>query len=210
MPSKRTGVVLGDGIPLCVPELSGNEWKYVKECLDTNWLSYVGSYVGRFEEGVAQYVGMRYAVATNSGTAALHIALLVAGIEPDDEVLLSNVTFVATANAVRYCGAWPVLIDVSADTWQMDPEKLAQFLRKECVRRHDGLRDRMTGRRIRAVLPVHILGHPCDMEPIMSLAQEYGLTVIEDAAEALGARYRDRKSARSGMPPASVSMGIRL
>src|SRR6267142_5802911 len=104
-------------LPLCVPELRGNEWKYVKECLDTGWVSSVGSYVDRFEHAVATRVGARHAVAVVNGTAALHLALLVAGVEPDDEVLVSDLTFIAPANAVRYAGAWPVFIDAEPRHW---------------------------------------------------------------------------------------------
>src|SRR5687767_6059505 len=107
-------------IPLCVPELRGNELKYLKQCVDTNWVSYVGSFVQDFEDAMARFVGTRYAVATNSGTAALHIALLVAGVEPDDEVLVSDLTFIAPANAIRYCNAHPVFMDVTRAEWQMD------------------------------------------------------------------------------------------
>ena len=126
-------------IPLSVPEIRGNEWKYIKECLDTNWVSSVGSYVDRFEESLAEYVGVNHAVATVNGTAALHIALLVAGVQPDDEVLLPSLTFIAPANAIRYAGAWPVFMDVEPDYWQLDPEKLSSFLETECRWQHGGL-----------------------------------------------------------------------
>jgi len=181
------------GIPLCVPNIVGNEWTYIKECLDTNWVSSVGSYVDRFEESLASYVGVNHAVATTSGTAALHIALLVAGVEPDDEVLMPTLTFVAPANAIRYAGAWPVFIDVEPDYWQLDPGKLEGFLNQEC-RWHDGkLVNRTTGRRVRAVLPVHILGHPCDINPIVAVARKYELAIIDDATESLGASYKGSK-----------------
>ncbi len=183
----------GDGIPLCVPELRGNEWKYVKECLDTNWVSSVGEYVTRFEHQLAAYVGTKHAVATSNGTAALHIALLVAGVQPEDEVLLSTLTFIAPANAVRYVGAWPVFIDSEPDYWQMDPQRVADFLENNCRWDGEALINRQTGRRVRAILPVHILGHPVDMKPILELACEHNLVVIEDATESLGARYRGRK-----------------
>ena len=181
-----------DPIPLCVPEIRGNEWKYMKECLDANWVSSVGPFVDRFERAVRDYTGTKYAVATVNGTAALHIALLVAGIQPDDEVLVPSLTFIAPANAIRYVGAWPVFMDVEPDYWQMDPEKVADFLKKECDLR-DGLPyNKKTKRRVKAVLPVHILGHPCDMDPILEVARKYKLIVIEDATESLGAKYKDR------------------
>ncbi|MFQ6030489.1 MAG: LegC family aminotransferase [Dehalococcoidia bacterium] len=179
-------------IPLCVPEIRGNEWNYVKECLDTNWVSSVGSYVDTFEENLANYVGTRHAVATVSGTAALHIALLVSGVQPDDEVLVSTLSFIAPANAIRYTGAWPVFMDAEPRYWQMDPEKVSDFLDKECQWRDGCLVNRSTNRRVKAILPVHILGHPCDMEPIMAVARKYNLVVVEDATETLGATYQGK------------------
>ena len=178
-------------IPLCVPEIRGNEWTYIKECLDTNWVSAVGAYVDRFERAVAHAVGAKYGVATASGTAALHVALLVAGVEPGDEVLVSTVTFIAPVNAIRYAGAWPVLIDAEPDHWQMDARAVRAYLENECVTRDGALYSR-AGRRVRAILPVHILGHPVDIDPIIELARAHGLRVIEDATESLGARYRGR------------------
>jgi perosamine synthetase len=179
-------------IPLCVPEIRGREWEYVKECLDTGWVSSVGSFVERFEREIAARAGAQYAVATASGTAALHVALLVAGVRPDDEVLVSTLTFIAPANAIRYAGAWPVFIDAEPAYWQMDPGKVAHFLERECQWKEGALRNKLTGRRIGAVLPVDILGHPVDMDPILELARKFGLPVIEDATESLGARYKDR------------------
>jgi perosamine synthetase len=179
-------------IPLCAPEIRGNELKYIKECLDTGWVSSVGSFVDRFEKKLASYVGAKHAVALVNGTAALHIALLVAGIRPDDEVLVSTLSFVAPANAIRYVGAWPVFIDAEQSTWQIDPQKVKDFVEKECVWRKGELRNRSTKRRVKAVLPVHILGHPVDMDPILKIAREYELLVIEDGCEGLGAKYRGR------------------
>jgi perosamine synthetase len=177
-------------IPLCVPEIRGNEWQYIKECLDTNWVSSVGPFVDRFERELAAYVGTKYAVATCNGTAALHVALLVAGVQPDDEVLVSTLTFIAPANAIRYIGAWPVFMDAEPDYWQMDPEKVVDFLGEECRWTNGELRNKTTGRRVKAILPVHILGHPVDMDPILEVARRYGLVVIEDATESLGAKYK--------------------
>ncbi len=179
-------------IPLCVPEIRGNEWKYIKECLDTNWVSSVGPFVDRFEHELAGYVGTKHAVATVNGTAALHIALLVAGVQPDDEVLVSTLTFISPANAIRYVGAWPVFMDADPDYWQMDPQKVVDFLENEC-QWHDGsLHNKTTERRVKAILPVHILGHPCNMDPILEVARKYELPVIEDATESLGAKYKGR------------------
>jgi perosamine synthetase len=181
-----------DPIPLCAPEISGNEWAYLKECLDTNFVSSVGPFVDRFEREVAGRAGTRCGIATASGTAALHIALLVAGVEPEDEVLVSSLTFIAPANAVRYVGAWPVFMDADPVYWQMDGEKVRSFLQDECHRRDGGVYNKRTGSRVAAILPVHVLGHPVDMDPIIELAREYGLKVIEDATECLGARYKGR------------------
>ena len=118
-------------IPLSVPNLGGNEWQYIKECLDTNWVSSVGSYVTKFEQALAEYTGVKYAVATSNGTAALHISLQLAGVERGDLVIIPNITFVATANAVKYTGADTILIDIDADTWQINLDLLEDFLRNK-------------------------------------------------------------------------------
>lgn len=177
-------------VPLCTPEIRGNEWLYVKECLDTGWVSSAGAYVERFESCLAERVGSAHAVATVNGTSALHTALLIAGVGPDDEVLISTLTFIAPANAIRYCGAWPVFVDAEPNYWQMDSERLRTFLENDCHRVGGELRNRATGRRVKAIVPVHILGHPVDLAPILELAERFGLTVIEDATEGLGALYR--------------------
>lgn len=179
-------------IPLSVPEIRGNEWAYVKDCLDTNWVSSVGSYVERFEQLVARQAETKHAVATVNGTSALHLALLVAGVLPDDEVLVSTLTFIAPVNAIRYVGAWPVFIDAEPVYWQMDPERVAEFLEKGCSYREGALYNRLTGRRVSAVIPVHILGHPVDLDPILNVARKFDLKVIEDATEGLGATYKGK------------------
>jgi len=177
-------------IPLSAPHLSGNEWEYVKECLDTGWISSAGSFVERFESEVASYCGVKHAVAVSSGTAALHLALRAAGVCPDEEGIVSTLAFIAPANAVRYVGAWPVFIDAEPDYLQMDADKLEGFLAKGCHRSKGALVNHQTARRVKALLPVHALGHPCNMDPLVKLANEYGLVIIEDAAEALGTRYK--------------------
>lgn len=177
-------------IPLIIPEIRGNEWKYIKECLDTNWVSSVGAFVDRFEKEVAGRVGTRFAVATVNGTAALHVALLVAGVKPDDEVLVSTLTFIAPVNAIRYVGAWPVFIDAEPNYWQMDPSGVIEFLEQNCRWSEGTLYNRHTGRRVTAIIPVHILGHPVDLDPIIAVARKYDLKVIEDATESLGASYK--------------------
>ena len=179
-------------IPLSVPTLGGREWEYIKECLDTNWVSSVGPFVDRFEQDVAARVDAGFAVAAVSGTAALHIALLVAGVREEDEVVIPNLTFVATANAVRYCGAHPVLVDLEPDHWQIDTGLVRRFLESDCESVDGELRNRRTGRRVGALMPVHLLGHPCDMDALSELAGTYGLPLVEDASESLGATFDGR------------------
>jgi perosamine synthetase len=176
-------------VPLSIPHLAGNEWAYVTSCLDTGWVSSAGSFVDSFEATVARRTNSKHAIATTNGTSALHVSLLVAGVRPDDEVLVSTLTFIAPANAIRYVGAHPIFVDAEPDYWQMDTDKVRAFLENEC--RFDGvLRNVRTGRRVAAIIPVHILGHPVDMAPLVDLARRYELTVIEDATEALGALYK--------------------
>jgi len=179
-------------VPLCVPHLGGREGEYLADCVDTAWVSSVGAYVNRFEEAMAQRLGAGHAVAVTSGTAALHLALLAAGVEPNDEVLVPALTFIAPAFAVRHAGAWPVVMDVEPDYWQMDPAKTADFLARECVVKGGVTVNRATGRRVSAMVPVDLLGHPADMDALMDIAGRHGLMVIEDATESLGALYRDR------------------
>ena len=182
----------GEFIPLIEPEIRGNEWKYVKECLETGWVSSAGSFVDLFERMIARQCGCPHAVATVNGTAALHVALLVAGVQPDDEVLVSTLTFIAPVNAIRYVGAWPVFVDAEPDYWQMDPVGVVEFLEKGCRWHNGALYNQLTGRRVTAVVPVHVLGHPVDLDPIMTAARKFGLKVIEDATEGLGATYGGR------------------
>lgn len=179
-------------VPLCVPELRGSEWAYLKECLDTNFVSSVGPFVEKFERQISTTVGARFGVATASGTSALHIALLVAGVEPDDEVLVSTLSFIAPANAVRYAGAWPVFVDAEREYWQMDVGKAVEWLETRCRWVGKELHNNVTGRRVKAIIPVHVLGHPVDMAPLVQAAQRYDLAVIEDATESLGASYNGR------------------
>jgi perosamine synthetase len=187
------GAPAPDGvIPLSVPQITGNEWRYVKECLDTNWVSSVGPFVDRFERMVGDFIEAKHAVATVNGTAALHTALIVAGVQPGDEVLVSTLTFIAPVNAVRYVGAWPVFMDADPVCWQMDPAKVLEFLEKECHWIGGELRNKNTGRRVKAIIPVDVLGHPVDMDTILELGRKYDLVIIEDASESLGAKYKNR------------------
>ena len=185
-------------IPLCVPCIDGNEWKYVKECFDTNWVSSAGPFVDRFEKMVAKQTGTRYAVAAVNGTAALHVSLLLLGVGPGDEVITSDMTFVAPVNAIRYTGSEPVFIDADYTTFQMDPERLRDFLVYGCRKTRTGPVNRKTGRKVAALLPVHILGHCCDMEEITGVARDFDLPVIEDATEALGSRFAGRHAGSFG------------
>jgi perosamine synthetase len=185
-------------ITLSTPNIGGNEWKYVKECLDTAWVSTVGPYVTRFEEEFSAYLGARKAVASQSGTAALHIALSVAGVTAGDEVLVPTLTFIAPANAILYAGATPVLVDVDAKHGLMDIDLIERFLRQDCERRNAALYNRNTGARVAAILPVHVLGHPLNMNRLMALAHEFSLVVIEDATESLGSLYNGRATGTIG------------
>ena len=188
-----------DIIPLSEPEISGNEWKYIKDCLDTGWVSSVGSYVAKFENMVADYVGIKYAIATVNGTAALHVGLIVCGVKPDDEVIVPTLTFIASVNVVRYCNANPVFMDCDPYTLCIDVQKVIDFLKKECESRSGGYTyNKNTGRRIKAIIPVHILGHPTDMEPLSEVCKEYNIDVIEDATESLGSEYKGKKTGSFG------------
>jgi perosamine synthetase len=179
-------------IPLSTPSIRGNEWAYIKECLDTNWVSSAGAFVNRFESDFAAEIGCQHAIAVVNGTAALHLSLLAIGVKPGDEVLVSDLTFISPANTICYAGAKPVFVDASPHTWQMDPALIHTFLHDNCENRDGNIFNKLTGRRIAAILPVHILGHPVDMEPLIELAQAFGLPIIEDATESLGARYKNQ------------------
>lgn len=179
-------------IPLSVPNIAGNEWKYVKDCLDTGWISSVGAYVSRFEQMVAQFAGAKFGVATVNGTAALHISLLLSGVRPNDYVILPNLTFVASANSIKYLGAEPLLIDADPDYWQIDLDLLEEFLENETDERDGELIYIKDGRRIAAIMPVHILGNMCDMDRFNSIIKNYPMPVVEDATEALGTRYKGK------------------
>ena len=175
-------------IPLSEPRIEGNEIRYVTECLETGWVSSAGKFVDRFEDGVREYCGSADAIAVSSGTAALHTALRVLDIGPGDEVLVPALTFIATANAVRYLGAEPVFLD-SDKHLNLDPGCLSEFLKQETYVEDGSVINKSTRRPVKAVIPVHVFGHPADMEPIVEIAREHGLKVVEDATEALGSGY---------------------
>lgn len=175
-------------ISLHEPEFAGNEWQYVKECIDTGWVSSVGKYVDAFESRIAEITGACHAIAVVNGTAGLHVALHAAGVAAGDEVFVPALTFVATANAVSHCGATPHFIDSEGTTFGMDPRALAERLAQVAeLLPGGGYRNRQTGRRLAAVMPMHVFGQPMDIEGLVEVAQRYGLVVIEDAAESLGA-----------------------
>ncbi|MDD3893891.1 MAG: LegC family aminotransferase [Syntrophomonadaceae bacterium] len=178
-----------DMISLHEPRFCGNEWMYVKECLDSGWVSSAGSFVNTFEEKLAEYTGVKYVIAVANGTAALHLSLVLAGVSAFDEVIVPAMTFIATANAVSYCGAVPHLADCEEKTLGLDPYKLSDYLDEISETRINGCYNKKNGRRIKAVIPVHTFGHPADMQPLAELCQRKGLELIEDAAGALGSFY---------------------
>jgi aminotransferase in exopolysaccharide biosynthesis len=177
-------------LPLSVPVLRGREWEYVKECLDTGWVSTAGSYVGRFERVVAEFTGARHAIACVNGTSALHLALEVAGVQPEDEVLVPTLTFIATINAVHYTGAHPVFFDCD-EFYCLDPAGVMAFLAGETTWRDGHVWNRRTGRRISAIVPVHVFGNAVHFDALLPELQERNIAVVEDAAEALGTVYSD-------------------
>ena len=185
-------------IPLSVPSIKGNEWKYVKECLDTEWISSVGKYVDRFEQDVANYLGAKYTIACMNGTSALHISLMLAGVKQHDEVIVPTITFIAPANAVKYVGAEPVFMDCD-DYCNIDAGKIRAFIAAECDFVNGKLINKKTKRRISALIPVHVLGTPADMNPLLELAKKYNLKIIEDATESLGSEYRGKKTGTLGL-----------
>jgi perosamine synthetase len=186
-------------IPLSVPNLSGNEWQYVKDCLDTNWVSSVGSYVNKFEEVTAKFTGAKYAIATSNGTAALHISLLLAGVQPGDLVIAPNLTFVASINAIKYAGANPILIDIDSESWQVDLDLLENFLSKETTVQEGYTILKSTNQRIKAMMPVHVLGNMTDMVSLSSIAERYHLIIVEDSTEALGSSQNDQHAGTFGL-----------
>lgn len=177
-------------VSLHEPRFEGNEWLYVKECLDTGWVSSVGKFVDLFEKKLAEYTGVNRAVAVVNGTAALHICLKLVGVKPGDEVLIPGLTFVATANAVSYCGAVPHFVDSEERTLGLDPFMLGEYLKDISEVNSKGCINRITGRRISAVVPMHTFGHPVDLDPLVELCNRYSLELVEDAAESLGSYYK--------------------
>jgi len=192
------------------PTFHGNEWEYVKRCIDTGWVSTAGQYVDEFENRLVALTGAKHAVATNTGTAALHVCLKIAGVQAGDEIVVPALTFVATANAVSYCGAIPHFADVSETTLGLDPAKLAQHLKRTTEKADGACRNRATGRRIRAVVPMHTFGHPVDLVALDPVCREFGLVLIEDAAESLGSHYRGRHTGTRGLAGALSFNGNKI
>ncbi len=185
-------------IPLHEPKFIGNEKKYLLDCIDSTFVSSVGKYVDRFEQEFAEYVGSRFAIATVNGTSALHIALLLAGVERDDEVITQPLTFIATCNAISYQKAYPVFIDVDRDTMGLSPDALLVFLTKHAEKKSGVCVNKTTGRVIRACVPMHTFGHPCRIDEIKSICDDWGVFLVEDSAESLGSYYKGKHTGRFG------------
>lgn len=188
-------------VPLHAPVFIGNEKKYLNDCIDTTFVSYVGKYVTQFEEMTAKYTGSKYAVAVVNGTAALQIALQVAGVKYGDEVITQPLTFVATTNAIKHCGANPVFVDVDIDTMGMSPEKLDDWLSKNT--KYDNLKKRTinqsTNKPISAIVPMHTFGFTCRIDKIVEIGNKYNIPVIEDSAESLGSYYKNKHTGTFGL-----------
>lgn len=186
-------------IPLSLPNLAGNESKYVQDCIDTGWISSVGAYVTQFEQMVAGFAGAKYGVATANGTCAIHIALELAGVVENDLVIVPNITFIASCNAVKYTGADLVLMDVDAQTWQMDLDLLETYLDQHTYYKHNYCYRKSDHRRIAAILPVHVLGNMCNMDRLMALANKHSIVVVEDSTEALGSSFEGKSAGTFGL-----------
>jgi perosamine synthetase len=192
--------VTGDGrVGLHEPGFHGNEWTYLRECLDSTFVSSVGKFVDRFELDLARFTGVGYAVAVVNGTAALHIALKLAGVQDGDEVLLPALTFVATPNAVAYCNATPHFVDSEEATLGVDAGKLREYLQSHTEQRGGVCVNQATGKVIRALVPMHTFGHPVDLEGMLAIARDFHIALIEDAAESLGSYYDGRHTGTLGL-----------
>lgn len=187
-----------DSAVLHEPDLGPRERELVADCVDSGWVSSVGKYVDRFEQMLVEYTGAQHAVVVVNGTAALHVCLMLTGVRPDDEVVCPALSFVATANAVAYCRAVPHFVDVERRTLGMDPGKLEDYLADVAERREGEVRNRVTGRRIAAVVPMHTFGHPADLDGLQEVCERYRLPMVEDAAESLGSYYKGRHTGTFG------------
>ncbi len=192
--------VVGEGpVSLHEPRFNGNEWLYLKECLDSTYVSSVGGFVNRFENDLANFTGAKYAVAVVNGTAALHVALSLAGVHAGDEVLVPALTFIATANAVKYCNATPHFVDSEVGTLGIDAVKLREYLVAHTERKSGQCVNRATGKVIRALIPMHTFGHPVDIDGLLAIAHDFNITLVEDAAESLGSYYDGRHTGTFGL-----------
>ena len=185
-------------IPLHEPRFSGNEKKYLNECIDSTFVSSVGKFVDEFENKIASYTGVKYAIATSNGTSALHISLLISGVESGDEVITQPLTFVATCNAISYCNASPVFIDVDKDTMGMSPIALESFLKANTTVKNQQCVNKSTGSIIKACIPMHTFGHPCRIEEIQKICKEWHIILVEDSAESLGSFYNNQHTGTFG------------
>lgn len=186
-------------IPLHEPRFNGNEKKYLNECIDSTFVSSVGKFVDEFELKLAEYTGAKYAVACVNGTNALHVAMLVAGVKPKDEVITQALSFIATANAISYCNASPVFIDVDKDTLGMSPKSLELFLEKNAIVKADGFAyNKTTNKKIAACVPMHTFGFPCRIDEIAVLCKKWNIALIEDAAESIGSYYQNQQTGTFG------------
>jgi len=188
-----------DRVALHEPHFAGNEWTYLKECLDSTYVSSVGAFVDRFEADLAAYTGSRYAVAVVNGTAALHVALQLAGVQPNEEVLVPALTFIATSNAIAYCAAVPHFVDSEPRTLGVDAGVLRDYLSHVAEKRAGLCVNRQTGRIIRAVVPMHVFGHPVDLDGLLAVSRDFNLALVEDAAESLGSLYHGRHTGTLGL-----------
>ncbi|HWY35005.1 MAG TPA: LegC family aminotransferase [Nitrosopumilaceae archaeon] len=185
-------------IPLHAPVFFGNEKKYLNECIDTTFVSSVGKFVDDFELKIGEYTGSLKAVACVNGTNALHLALKLVGVKEGDEVIMQPLTFIATANAISYCNAHPVFVDVDSDTLGLSPQKLKDFLNKNAVLKNGSCVNKITGNKISACVPMHTFGHPCRIDEIATICDRHNIPLVEDAAESLGSFYKGKHTGTFG------------
>jgi len=186
-------------VPLHVPRFTGNEKKYIVDAIESTYVSSVGKYVDRFEKMICEITGAKYAIATVNGTCALHIALKLAGVQPGDEVITQSLSFVATANSIAHCGAEPIFLDVERETLGLDPTALKSFLQAHARIKGNVCYNRTTGNRIAGCVPMHTFGHPCQIDEIADICDDYHIVLVEDAAESLGSTYKDQHTGTIGV-----------
>tara|TARA_B110000008_G_scaffold278439_1_gene322212 strand:- start:6776 stop:7915 length:1140 start_codon:yes stop_codon:yes gene_type:complete len=185
-------------IPLHEPRFYGNEKKYLNDCIDSTFVSSSGKYLDIFEKEITRFTGARFAIATSNGTSALHISLLLSGVEYGHEVITQPVTFVATCNAIKYCGAEPIFIDIDKESLGLSPEALEIFLKTNCNLRENKCINKISGREIRACVPMHTFGHPCRIDEIKKICDKFHIKVVEDAAESLGSFFKNKHTGTFG------------